>query len=240
MGISNLIRGNKTVNKCKHCRISHLCLTANIQKKLLKQYEQFAFKSRLLEPGEHLIRQGERRTALYAIRSGILKSFTTSESGKDYVMGFHLPPDLFGWEAISEKTSTVSTVALDHTNVCEIPLTQLLELIRTVPEMELQFLQLVSQRIHRGNMGLLRTTVEQRVASFLLRLAENYTMLGYPYYLCKMLMTHQDIANFLRIAPETISRSLKSLQQRKIISVTKQNIYLNDIQTLRELAATDS
>ena len=236
MHIKKIVRPHRTSNKCKHCRISHLCLPARLNKKRIKQLPQLNFKHCLLKPGQHLFRQGEKLDHLYAIRSGILKSYTIQEDGREYVMGFHLPPDLFGWEGIDSNQLSVSVVALDSSNVCQIPLTQLETLLREIPELEAQLLQLVSKRIKNDNLAQLRTSSEQRVASFILHLISHYTLLGYPYYFCKLLMTHQDIANYLRIAPETISRTFHTLQSKGLINLSKKTIYVNDLKKLKEIA----
>ena len=238
MSIKKIIRAGRTNNKCKHCRIASRCLPGDLDKRIIKQSESLNFKARLLEPGEHLYRQGEQLDRLFAIRTGILKSYTNHESGKEFIMGFHLPPDLFGWEAIDDHQLSVSVVAIDHCNVCEIPVNQIKTLSDSIPEFEQKLFQMVSQRIKTNNDVLLRTTAEQRVVHFLLKLTEHYTLIGFPYYLCKLIMTHQDIANYLRIAPETISRIFRRLQDRKLISVAKHNVYLNDIKTLREISVS--
>lgn len=229
-------KNSRVLNKCKHCRIAQRCLPAQINKQILKQTSLLQFDSCVLEPGQFLYRQGEHLGCLYALRSGVLKSFTTLEDGSEFIMAFLLPPNLFGWEAIDKNQLSVSVAAVDYSNVCKIDLSKLSELIREFPEIELEILRLVSLRIQNDNQAMLRSSAEQRVANFILQLSRHYSSLGFPYHLCKLLMTHQDIANYLRIAPETISRTFKQLQSKGIISVKRKDIYLNDIKKLAEIA----
>lgn len=223
-------------NKCRYCRIAGLCLPAKIDKKSLKKINNLNFNSRVLKPGDYLCRQGELSKHLYALRSGLLKSVTTKSDGQEYIMGFHSPPELFGWESIDEGQKSVSIIALDHSNICEIPVDKITELTQGIPEIERQIFALVSKRIRRDNFNLLRNSAEQRVASFLLQLCEHNTLLGYPYHMCRLKMTHQDIANYLRIAPETISRTFKTLQKKKLLKVVRKKVFLSDIDALRALA----
>ena len=239
MKISNLLKPRKFINKCKRCRIANLCLPAKLNKSQLKTYDQLRFKSRTLIPGEILCHQGERQDHLYAIRSGVLKSFTTQSDGKDIVMAFHLPPDIFGWEGIDEEHRSTTIVALEYCNVCEIPLQQWEQLTIEIPGLSLQLLQLVSQKFHLDNQKMLKTLVEQRVANFLLRLMSFYRRLGYPHYLCKLPMSYRDIANYLRIAPETITRTFKLLQKKEIIRLSrssKHKLYIKNFDRLRSVA----
>lgn len=239
MPVKQVVDNRSFSNKCKYCRISSLCLPANIEKKTLKRISELKFNSRVLKPGEYLCRQGELSKNLYALRSGFLKSTITKADGEEYIMGFHSPPELFGWEGIDQSQKTLSIIALDHSNVCEIPLTKLSAVAAHIPEFEMQLLHLVSQRIRRDNLNLLRTSAEQRVASFLLQLSEQNSLLGYPFYLCRLKMTHQDIANYLRIAPETISRTFRNLQKKEIIKVIRKKVFINDLNALKRVAEFD-
>lgn len=239
MPVKQVVDKRSFSNKCKYCRISTLCLPSKVEKKTLKKINELKFNSRVLKPGEYLCRQGELTKNLYALRSGLLKSFTTKADGQEYIMGFHSPPELFGWEGIDQSQKSLSIVALDHSNVCEIPLEKLSTVSALIPGLETQIMHLVSQRIRRDNLNLLRTSAEQRVASFILQLSEQNTLLGYPFYICRLKMTHQDIANYLRIAPETISRTFRTLQKKGLIKAIRKKIFLNDIDGLKRVAEFD-
>lgn len=226
-------------NKCKYCRLASLCLPANVEKNTLKKLAELKFNSRILKPGEYLCRQGESQKNLYTLRSGFLKSYITKSDGQEYIMGFHASPELFGWEGIDETQKSLSIVALDHSNICEIPLEKLTTISALIPGLEKQLLHMVSRRIRRDNLNLLRTSAEQRLASFLLQISEQNTLLGYPFYQCRLQMTHQDIANYLRIAPETISRSFRALQKKGLIKSVRKKVIINDIDTLKHIAEFD-
>ena len=230
------IKHKPHTNSCLDCRVAHLCLPANINKQTLKSADRLQFNSKILDPGEHLCHQGEKHAHLYLLRSGMLKSYFNKENGDEFVMQFHLPPELFGWEGIDDDQLSFSIVALDYSNVCEIPLNQLNELNSLYPEIQSQIFKLTNQTIRKNNIAMLRTTAEQKVSTFILLLSKHYRSLGYPQYLCHLTMTHQDIANYLRIAPETISRILHNLQHRGLIKVSRKKIYINNIEQLHYLS----
>jgi len=234
--LKKMITPLKKQNKCKHCHIANLCLGATQVKVDNKILQKLKFKSKTLKPGEHLIHQGESTSTLYAVRSGILKSYVSQADGQEFVMSFQIPPELFGWENIDKKKATMSVVALDYTNVCVIPFAQLTELFQSVPEIEMQVFRMVSKSFHKTNLASIRTSALQRVANFLLVLSEHSRLLGFPYYLCRLSMTHQDIANYLRIAPETISRTFKNMQKKEVIKMCHKKIYINDFEELRKMA----
>lgn len=234
---SNKIHKLKSqTNYCAQCRVAQYCLPGVLNGLNAEDLNHFKFHAKLLEPGEHLCYQGEIHSHLYLLRSGLLKSYYNKEQGEELVMDFHLPPELFGWEGIDTEQRSFSIVALDYSNVCEFPIEQLKSLTRQHPNLYDRLLALFTKKLRHYNIHIMRTTAEQRVCAFLLSLSRHYKSLGYPHYLCKLGMAHQDIANYLRIAPETISRIFHKLQNQHLITVHRKKIYINNFEGLTELS----
>ena len=118
-------------NLCANCQLNNFCITANLNQKNLRLTDDLSFNAKILSPGEHLIRQGEYLTHVYTVRSGCLKSYTVKENGDEYVMGFNFPAQLLGLDAFSKKKSLVSIVALEQSNICEIPILQFQKIIQS-------------------------------------------------------------------------------------------------------------
>lgn len=234
-GRSTLNIGHHT-NQCAHCPMSHACLPALLDKKTQQSAKYLHFHTRQLEPGDHLCRQGVATDHFYLIRSGMLKSYIDKEDGEEYVMDFYFPPELFGWEGIDEQQGAFSIVALEHSSVCEIPTEIFYALIREHPLLHRQFINMTAKRIHHENTKQLRTTAEQRLSQFLLMLTRHYKMLGFAHNICKLVMAHQDIANYLRLAPATVSRILHQLQNRNILTISRKEIFITNTEKLTELS----
>lgn len=213
-------------NECQNCLRAPTCLGNNL----------FQFPARMLKRGEHLCYQGQQSQNLYILRSGLLKSYITKPNGEEFVMGFYLPPDLFGWEGIDESQRSIAITALDQSNICVIPTDKMFSLTQTMPQLGGQLLQMVSRRIYQDNVALLRTSAQQRVATFLLQLELRYRQLGFPKQTLQLMMTHQDIANYLRITPSTISRIFHELDKNKIIKIEAHRIHLLDISQIHMIA----
>lgn len=194
------------------------------------------FKFKFIPTGHHICYQGQASQKLYLLHQGLLKSYITKANGQEFVMGFYLPSDLFGWEGFDKPHHAISVCALTDSTVCVIKIEKIFTLTQENPILTNQLLCLISRRIHHDNIALLRTTAQQRVATFLLQLTARYRELGYPHDRCQLLMSHQDIANYLRINPSTISRVFNELQKNKLIEIKKHFVYLCDIPQLRILA----
>lgn len=222
-------------NTCYSCPHARHCLPTHTHIAQSPLFEMLQFSSKLLKRGEILCRQGQHSDNLYIIRSGILKSSLTKANGEEYIMGFYLPPDLFGWEGIDDNHSLTIT-ALDQSNICVIPTEKMFSLTQQHPRLGAQLLQMVSRRIQEDNVALLRTTALQRVATFLLQLESRYRHMGFMKNTIPTHMTHHDIANYLRITPSTISRLFHELEHKKMICVENHQIRLLDGGGLHALA----
>ena len=223
-------------NLCHACMHARICLPSHASINQSPLFDTLQFSARLLKRGEHLCYQGQHSDNLYIIRTGILKSSITKQNGEEFVMGFYLPPDLFGWEGIDESHRSVSITALDQSNICIIPTEKMFHLTEQIPALGTQLLQMVSRRIQQDNTALLRTSAQQRVATFLLQLESRYQKLGFPKHSLQLIMTHQDIANYLRITPCTISRIFHELENKKIIKMDKHNVRLLDVPSMYVMA----
>lgn len=223
-------------NECTHCSRATICLLPRIHGSSAALLDEFRFSARHLKRGEHLCYQGQESKNLYILRAGMLKSYIVKPNGDEFVMGFYLPSDLFGWEGIDEKHHSISITALDQSNICVIPVEKMALLARTIPGFSAQLLQMVSRRIHQDNVALLRTTALQRVATFLLQLEFRYQQLGFSARTLQLMMSHQEIANYLRITPSTISRIFHELQRKKTLCIERQQVQLLDIEAIRLMA----
>jgi len=222
-------------NKCKHCRVQTRCLPAKLSKRELNSHAQFVFPSTTLKPGEHLMRQGKHGNTLYALQSGLLKSYLTHASGEESVMAFYFAPSVFGWETLDQHQDSPAIMALDHSNVCEIPVNKLSKITLEHPEMQAQLLHLASRRIHHGNMALLRGSAQQRVVNFILQMHEQAELKNpqTPLYFLQKI-SRNDIANYLRITPETISRTLRQLQNENAIALIRRKLIVLDLEELKK------
>lgn len=227
-----------TINACQHCAQATTCLLKQTPLSNDTIESLFRFQSRLLKKGEYLCYQGQKSENLYIVRSGMLKSTIIKPNGEAFIMGFYLPPDLFGFEGMDEEHKSVGITALEQSNICIIPADKMQALTQKAPDLTLQLMRMISRRIHQDNIALLRTTADQRVATFLLQFAARYQQLGFSHDAINLAMTHQDLANYLRMTANTISRIFHDWQAKKLIDIRKHMIYLLDVANIRLLAET--
>ena len=86
---------------CAECGLHRLCLPASIGGDDLQQLERVVQVKRVLGRDQSLYSVGRPFHALYVVRSGAFKTFSTDSHGESQVLGFHLPGEIMGLDAIA-------------------------------------------------------------------------------------------------------------------------------------------
>lgn len=182
----------------------------------------------MLAGGEHLLRAGDRFHNLFAVRSGCLKTFCVDAGGREHVVNFHFPGEIVGADAIYPGRHVGSIVALSTSVVCSLPFDALTRLSVTMPEIHQQLIRLISREIFSTAVIAGDFTAEERLAAFLVMIAaRNPAEADSPASL-ELPMSRQDIANYLRLAPETVSRILARFQQAGLLTTDRRHVTLLD------------
>lgn len=224
---------------CRSCTLHELCLPLGIEGAELERLDRIIRRRRPLERGEHLFRRGDPFRAIYAVRSGSVKTYTESEGGGEQVTGFHLPGELVGLDAIGEGMHPLSGRALERTSLCEIPYELLEPLTAEIPGLRRQLLRLMSREIadDESHLTLLgQKDAEGRIAAFLLSLSRRYAQRGFSPTEFRLPMSRTDIANYLGLAVETVSRIFTRFQNERLLSAERKRVRLLDVPRLEVLA----
>ena len=193
--------------------------------------------------GSYWFNAGEKFRAIYAVRSGCVKTYRISESGEEQISGFYLPGDIIGLDAIESGQYSCSAKVLQTSSVCEIPFAQLEKLCQENPHIYRQFINLLSREIlnEQWLITLLgRTTAESRVAALLCNISERFAQRGYSAFNFILGMPRSDIGNYLGLAVETVSRVFSRLHNDQLISAKGKQIRILDRDRLRQLAGLHS
>ncbi len=221
---------------CGLCSLQEWCWPVGMSVTDLERLHQIIQHSDSLPVGHHLFRSGDRFTAIYAVRSGCLKSYTVDLNGHEQIRDFHLPGELLGFDAVYPERHRFNAVVVKLASVCIVPYQDVAELSREFPGLHTQILALLSRDFARQQMCVEGFDARQQVAIFLFdiehRLRRHYNA-GYEFDLP---MSHEDIANYLRFSPETVSRVITKLQQSGIIAAERRHIRILDVARLERVA----
>jgi CRP/FNR family transcriptional regulator len=192
---------------------------------------------RRLQPGQHLYRAGQPFNALFLVNVGCLKTCELSDDGREQVTGFRMRGDLIGAESIGLHAYACDVVALEACDVWELPYPPMLSACLRVPELQARLTSALAEEIRRDRSWMLALgtlSAERRVASFLLDLAERHARLGFSARHFILRMSRADIASFLALKHETVSRVLSRLHDRGWIFVERREVRILDADGLRD------
>lgn len=224
---------------CSTCNLRELCLPLGLSVKEFEQLEELVATRRRVKHGEALFRAGDRFESLYAVRLGFLKSMVMSGDGREQVTGFHMAGELVGLDGISNETHTCDTVALEDAEVCVIPYGRLEEVANRMPVLRNHFHKVMSREIVREHSVMLllgSMHAEERIASFLLSLAQRFEKRGYSRSEFLLRMTRAEIGSFLGLKLETVSRALSRFAQDGLIEVNQKQVRILKPDGLRGIA----
>lgn len=224
---------------CSQCSLHVLCLPANIGAEDMGRLDAIVQTRRPLKRGDTLYRVGQTLGSLFVAREGAFKTFASTAQGDDQVIGFHLPGELIGLDALANGRHSCQAEALTHAEVCEIPLNQLEAVCRQVPGLQRQLMRIIGQGMQRDqtHMEMLgRRHANERLALFLHGLSERYRLLGRSAEMFMLPMSRVEIASYLGLVIETVSRTLSKLQDDGLISVRGRQVKVLNPSALEALA----
>lgn len=223
---------------CSKCNLRELCFPHGMSEEELTNMEAVVDQPKPLHKNDFLYRDGDKSNAIYAVRSGCVKTMTESANGDEQIVGFHLPGELLGLDGFAEGTHTCNAMALETSSVCELPLDQLENLCHELPGLQKQMRRIMGKEVNNDHKLLLllgKMTAEERLASFLLSLSTRMEERHWKDSEFNLSMPRQDIANYLGMAVETVSRLFAAFQTDKIIEVDRRHITIVDMPRLKAI-----
>ncbi len=221
--------------RCRRCCLGSLCLPAGVQPAEVALLDSVVDTRRELAEGEVLVEEDAPLRALWVVRSGSLKA-ETRWGGRVQVVAFHLPGELVGWDAIAGGRYRTTIRALEPSTLCVVRYQRLMGLGDRIPRLHRRLLAMLSGAAHRdwvvSAVGA-GVQAEARVLAFLLSLAERLVTAGLSVDEVRLSMSRDDIASYLGLAPETVSRAMVRVGRLDCLEVRRRRVRFHDLGALR-------
>jgi CRP/FNR family transcriptional regulator, anaerobic regulatory protein len=221
---------------CSTCAFSEACLSQGMDKAALGELHVLVEHVGPFKEGEHLFREGDDFTAIAAVRAGTVKTYVVDPDGHEQVLGFHLPGEVIGLNAIAQAHYPCNAVALDTTMLCRFSFPRMAMLAARLPGLQAQLFRLLSQDIGKAALLAGDYSADQRLAAFLVSLSRRFADRGFSATRLRLTMSRTDMANYLRLAPETVSRVLRRFQDDGLIGVERRELEIRDPARLHAIA----
>ena len=228
---------------CKSCKLHDLCLPLGLNAFDIDRLDDIIKRRKPLQKGEYLFRSGEDFTALYAVRSGSIKTYSENEQGDEQINGLYLPGELLGLDAIYDNNHPCSAIALETTSLCEIPYMSLEELSQHIPGLHHQLFRIMSKEIASDQTMLMlmaQKNAEERLAAFLVNLSSRLKQRNFSDIEFFLSLSRKDIGNYLGLTIETISRTFSHFQSKGLLETDRKYVKILDLQQLKNIAGLAS
>jgi CRP/FNR family transcriptional regulator len=146
--------------------------------------------------------------------------------------------EILGMEGIGQTRHRCTAVALEDSEVCEIPYGSLESLLVELPSLQAHFHRMMSREINREHQVMLllgSMSADQRVAAFLLNLSSRYEARGFSPNHFVLRMTREDIGNYLGLTIESVSRVFSRFRKNDWIEGSPRDVKLLDRKALEDL-----
>ena len=226
---------------CGRCSLKELCFPHGMDQGDMDELDKIIERNTPMHKGDYLYREGDECTAVYAIRSGCLKTMIASPAGDSQIIGFHLPGELVGFDGFADGKHHCSAQLLETTSLCELELDKLESLCDSVPGLQKQMRRIMGLEVNNDHQQLLllgKMTAEQKLATFLLNISARMKNRHWKENEFNLTMPRQDIANYLGLAVETVSRVFAQFQDNGLISVDKRHIKIQDMSAMRAMVGS--
>lgn len=192
---------------------------------------------RRLSAGVALFHEGAGADFVYVVRTGSFKTFHTTEDGYEQVLAFAGRADVLGFDAVCLGYHPTAVVALEDSAVYVLPMPKFFTLVQRIAVLDRAVHWAVSRQLcQRSELADLMagvTAAEVRLARFLLLLSRRAAASGQPALRIHLAMSRRDIASYLGLTHETISRSFGALAEWGYVVVKRREIEILDVVGLK-------
>ena len=220
------------VDVCANCKQNRDCFLSQRMPAETSGCVGIVQRRQALPPGTYLFRRNTPLRSIYLVSAGSIKTQRDTADGELLVNGFYLGGDLVGIDAISDGLHPCDAIATTDSEVCRIDFTRLMSECARRPELGSWVMAQISHYAKRRDDDLAWTAglhAHSRVLRFFLDLHDRLTAqnddLGDT---AQLPMRKQDIARYLQMTPETLSRNLAALCRDGLLELHSDRFALPD------------
>lgn len=201
-------------------------------KKLSEERDVRTYKKK-----DHIYQEGNYPKGIYFINKGKVKTYQSSESGKELITALHKEGDFFGYlSLLQDEKYTNSATALEDSEIYMLPKDDFFALLYKNAEVSRKFIEMLSNNLQENETQLVKlayNSVRKRVAEALVKLSDKYKKEGDQKF--SMNVSREDLANLVGTATETVIRTLSDFKDEKYIEIAGSTITILNYEKLAKM-----
>jgi len=221
---------------CTDCSIRLISICAVLEAGELEAFEGLSQRVNFA-PRSSILTQDEPAISVYNLTKGVARLYKLLHDGRRQIVGFALPGDFLG--LAMAKQNGFSADAVDTVEACRFSREEFAEFVGGHPRLLQRLHEFTSHElsIAQDQMVLLgRRTAEEKVASFLVNWRDRWARLTGKSVTIPLPMSRQDIADYLGLTIETVSRTFSRLAKDKTILIVPDGIRVLDAPRMEKAA----
>jgi CRP/FNR family transcriptional regulator len=225
------------INPCSACPVRSLSVCSALEQEELRRLAEILTNMKV-EPGHTMFSEGDKADMLFNVTSGTMKLYKLLPDGRRQITGFLLAGDFMGLSV--NDTYAYSAESVTQATLCRFPRRRLEALLEDYPKMQRRLFAMASNELAAAQDQMLllgRKNAKERIASFLLLLSQRAVRRGFKDNPVHVPMSRSDIADYLGLTTETVSRTFTQLKTSNVIALMEGGkVRINDRDALQDLA----
>ena len=193
---------------------------------------------RKLAPRQHIFHQGDDQTHVYVLRSGFVRLYSLLSNGRCQVIGFKSPDEFVAFEYGAKHR--FSAQAVTATELCSVPMAVFFEAASGDTQFLLKLYNVACEDLSRAHdlvLTIAKRDAEGSIAAFMIEVDARAAARDATGDFVPLPMLRGDIANYLGLTHETVSRIFTNFKKRRLIEVRgRYGIRLIDRRALRAIS----
>jgi len=228
------------LSPCNSCAAHKKAICASLEGKELNRFRKSS-QVRLVKAGQSIYREMDPAIYLYTVISGEVRLSSLLNDGRRQVTDFRSCGDKLGEQ--NEGCYSADAEAITDTIMCQTPLSEFQARMSDMPGLRISLMDKMETEINQMRSHLLllgRKTPVEKVASFLVERAQKFENADEDVTDVNLSMTRRDIADYLGLTIETVSRTLTTLKMQGVLTIPASHlITVLDMKELKNLAGME-
>jgi CRP/FNR family transcriptional regulator, anaerobic regulatory protein len=223
--------------RCAACTVRSLSICGALDQADLAEFERISRQVQFA-PNESLFSAGQLAGSVHTLTSGVARLYKLLPDGRRQVIGFALPGDFIG--TASTDRYSFSAEAVDTVTACRLSREAFTHFIERRPHFLIRINEFAARELTMAQEQMLllgRRTAEEKVASFLINWRNRLAQIGDVQPTIALPMSRQDIADYLGLTIETVSRTLTRFEREKLLIIVSGGVRLLDAGRAAAMAA---
>jgi len=222
-------------NKTSNCGDCELCTQmvdnrrVRIQSTEIEAIESIIDSHIMIEKNQTVFEAGATFQNLYTVHSGMFKSVYLTAQGDERIVDLFIPGQVMGFDGIHKGKYKTTVKAVSSGSYCVIPFYPLQELAMKHRDIQNRVMKMMSEKIIQYEINHSEYNAIQKLVSFVKDVSDLYFSRGFSASQFPFQVSQRDLANYLGLAEETLSRTFTKLKNKEVLALAEHQITIIDM-----------